>query len=377
MRVLVIGGTGPTGPHLVNGLIARGHDVVILHGGFHEVEFVQPVEHIHTDPHFAETLGPALAGRTFDLVIATYGRIRVIADVLKGRTARLITVSGGAVYAPPEDPRWGPLGPPIAVAEDSPLHDETHGAQGLPLKIRKTERAVMAMHKAGHFSATVFRYPMIYGPHAPANPDWSIVRRILDGRRRFVVGDGGLTVLRRGFAANVAHALLLAVDKADVAAGRIYNVADDVQHSLRQRVDLIARALGHEWELVNVPQQLARKVSPLWVPQRHFAFDTTKLRTELGYADVVPTAQAIVQSAQWLCRHPPKAGGELEKQLGDPFAYDAEDRLMHLAIQSLTEASVVEFPDIGTAHMYRHPKKPDEDWTPSSNANASPPKEST
>ncbi len=33
MQVLVIGGTGPTGPHVVNGLIERGFTVTILHTG--------------------------------------------------------------------------------------------------------------------------------------------------------------------------------------------------------------------------------------------------------------------------------------------------------------------------------------------------------
>ena len=38
MQVLVIGGTGPTGPHVVNGLIAAGCTVTILHTGRHEVD---------------------------------------------------------------------------------------------------------------------------------------------------------------------------------------------------------------------------------------------------------------------------------------------------------------------------------------------------
>ena len=127
MKALVIGGTGPSGPHTVNGLIERGYEVTVLHGGQHEVEFVQPIEHIHTDPHFAETLAPALAGRSFDLVLATYGRMRIIADLLKGKTGRFIGVGGSAVYAPRDDPRWGPLGQPVLVPEDSPRCDDPSG----------------------------------------------------------------------------------------------------------------------------------------------------------------------------------------------------------------------------------------------------------
>ena len=38
MRALVIGGTGPTGHFVVNGLITRGFEVSILHTGNHEVD---------------------------------------------------------------------------------------------------------------------------------------------------------------------------------------------------------------------------------------------------------------------------------------------------------------------------------------------------
>jgi hypothetical protein len=43
------------------------------------------VEHIHADPHFRETLDSAVAGRTFDVVIAAYGRVRLIAEAPAGK----------------------------------------------------------------------------------------------------------------------------------------------------------------------------------------------------------------------------------------------------------------------------------------------------
>ncbi len=33
---LVVGGTGPTGPYIVEGLLQRGYQVAILHRGEHE-----------------------------------------------------------------------------------------------------------------------------------------------------------------------------------------------------------------------------------------------------------------------------------------------------------------------------------------------------
>jgi len=66
MKALVIGGTGPTGPYLVEGLIKRGYDVTIFHRGTHEIDLPEGVGHIHGDPHFLETIGEALGERQFE-----------------------------------------------------------------------------------------------------------------------------------------------------------------------------------------------------------------------------------------------------------------------------------------------------------------------
>jgi nucleoside-diphosphate-sugar epimerase len=70
-RVLVVGGTGPTGPHVVRGLLDRGHDVTIFHRGTHELPELADVEHLHGDPHFRGPIEEALGSHTFDLVVAT------------------------------------------------------------------------------------------------------------------------------------------------------------------------------------------------------------------------------------------------------------------------------------------------------------------
>src|SRR5512139_3540147 len=88
---LVIGGTGPTGHFIVNGLRARGHRVAMLHSGRHELpEISDDVEHVHTNPFDEAALRGALEGRTFDVCVATYGRLRVTARVMAGRCARFL-----------------------------------------------------------------------------------------------------------------------------------------------------------------------------------------------------------------------------------------------------------------------------------------------
>src|SRR5712691_8407958 len=109
MNALVLGGTGPTGPYIVNGLLERGYEVTIMHGGFHEVEFAGPVEDLHGDVHFKESLQATLGDRKWDLVIFMYGRLRETAEFMIGRTGRFIGVGAAGGTAPPRDPRWGPL----------------------------------------------------------------------------------------------------------------------------------------------------------------------------------------------------------------------------------------------------------------------------
>ena len=365
MKALVIGGTGPSGPHTVNGLLQRGYEVTVLHGGQHEVEFREPVEHIHTDPHFAETLAPALEGRRFDLVLATYGRMRIIAELIKGKTGRFIGVGGSAVYASPSDPRWGALGRPVELREDGPRCDDPAGSKFNHL-MWVTEETVMRAHSEGHYNATYFRYPLLFGPNAPANPDWSIVRRLLDGRRQIVVAANGL-LRRRGYAENVAHALLLSVDQPDASRGQIYNIRDERQYTQRQHVEFIAKRMGHACEIVEATPASAYRVykgGSAALPASVIEFDIGKIKSQLGYRDLVDPADGLAIAVDWLVANRPQPGGEIERQLGDPFAYEAEDALIAACHNGASAQEAVQFPEMQLGHMYRHPKKAGDAWAP-------------
>ena len=142
----------------------------------------------------------------------------------------------------------------------------------------RTEEAVFAHHpRAAHF-----RYPYVYGPHQLVPREWLVVRRILDGRDRIVVADDGLTLHHHGYTENLAHALLLAVDQPDAAAGKIFNVGDEEVLSIRQVVELIATALGHPLEIVSMPFELALPARPLLAQPlpTHRVLDIGRVRTD-------------------------------------------------------------------------------------------------
>ncbi|MDX6562090.1 MAG: hypothetical protein QOD65_1904, partial [Gaiellales bacterium] len=367
-RALVIGGTGPTGPFVVEGLHARGYDVTILHGGQHEVEFAVPdIRHIHVDPHFEETLRAGIGDETFELVVAQYGRLRIIADVFKGRTERLVAVGGATgIFAPGDDERWGAAGKPELFPDTSTIYVRDAGEDGrnkLGLRMVEAMQKLFDNHQSGAYSATYVGYPVNYGPRTPGPYDWTIVRRILDGRKQLVLADGGIKLESRIYTENAAAAVLLVVDNAAIAAGKRYSVADEYQFTMRQRVEYIARHLGRELEIVDVPYDVAWPCYPLYRHTRdHRLCQSTLIRSELGYADPVSGDTAIARTVDWLVGNPPEPGGEIERQVGDPFAYALEDELVASWRQARASVREVESPLPEQGHQYRHPKKPGEEW---------------
>lgn len=363
--VLVIGGTGPTGPGVVGGLLARGFDVTILHGGHHEVELPGEVRHLHADPHWSDSLRDAIGDGRFDLVVAQYGRLAVTAEVFAGRTDRLIAVGGAhGSLAHQQDPRWGPLGRPAVVDEDGE-HLERDGSRGtLAVKMAAAEQALFDGHREGRYDATLLAYPVVYGPRQVAPHEWCIVRRLLDGRRRIVVADGGIRLESRLYTEHAVHAVLLAVDHPEAAAGRKFVVTDDTVFTMRQRISFVANQLGVEVELVDLPYAVATPCHPYW---RHGADhrlrSNARIRQELGYVDTTSASEALRATVDWLVSHPPVPGGPEEARLADSFDYAYEDRL----IQRWEELSGG-LPAGGTpyrpTHAYRHPSRPDEPWRP-------------
>jgi nucleoside-diphosphate-sugar epimerase len=369
-EALVIGGTGPTGPKVVAGLVARGFRTTILHGGQHEVEFAVPgIEHIHEDPHFEETLRRGLGDRTFDLVVAQYGRLRIVADVLAGRTERLVAVGGATgIYGGEADLRWGGMGRPALFPDST----EIFASESTSAPVDKIGvRMVQAMdrlfdhHARGSYSASYVTYPVNYGPRNPGPYDWSIIRRALDGRRRVVIADGGMRLESRVYSPNAANAVLLVIDNPDIAAGKRYSVADRYTFTMRQRIEFIGAHLGREFELVDMPYDVAWAAHPYWRRMRdHKLCESTIIRQELGYHEEVEPDAALAATIDWLVANPPEPGGEAERQVGDPFDYVREDELIERWLGLRATLGNVDNPLPDAGHQYRHPKAPGEAWRP-------------
>ena len=133
LNVLVLGGTGFLGPHIVNALVTRGHRVAILTRGQREPSLYEEsyanVEHLIGDRAQPDGLN-ALRGRRWDVVLETSGYrhpwTRDAVEALRGSSDLYLYVSSTGVYWPYRTVDLAEDGP-IPLVDDPPQEQPTYG----------------------------------------------------------------------------------------------------------------------------------------------------------------------------------------------------------------------------------------------------------
>jgi hypothetical protein len=135
-----------------------------------------------------------------------------------------------------------------------------------------------------------------------------------------------------------------------------------VQLTLRQWVQVILEGMGAEVELVDVPAVIAPHFKAVYLPNSehmttHCVFDTAKVRSVLGYRDVVGPVAALHESVAWWQSHPvdpvnPPAA------FVDRFDYALEDAVMQAWMDaSATLMRAQPQPAVPEVHPMPHPKE--------------------
>lgn len=106
LRILILGGTGFTGPYQVRYALARGHAVTLFNRGRRPQQWPGPVEELVGDRNTGDL--KALAGREWDVCVDNPTTlpfwVRDAGQALKGRVGHYVFVSTLSVYASDEDP---------------------------------------------------------------------------------------------------------------------------------------------------------------------------------------------------------------------------------------------------------------------------------
>ncbi len=106
LRILILGGTGFTGPHQVRYALAHGHKLTLFNRGRRPKQWPAPVEELVGDRNTGDL--KALAGREWDVCIdnptTLPSWVRDAGQVLKGKVRHYVFISTLSVYASDKDP---------------------------------------------------------------------------------------------------------------------------------------------------------------------------------------------------------------------------------------------------------------------------------
>jgi len=332
MTVLVTGGSGLVGSHVIAALRAAGEPVrALVRPGTDAAAVVralgaEPVTADLTDPaswrdaaagargivHAAALVAPTRRLEDFLAINVEGTRAAVVAAAAAG--ARLVHISSVAVYGRTGAYAAGAGG----VTEEFPFgriapHDFYAQSK------RAAETALWEEAARRRVAAVAIRPNVVYGER-----DRLFSPRVVGVvRRGFVpqVGRGG-NCLSCVYAGNVAAAVVRALD-ADAAPGRAYNVTTDGAGALTQRgfVDAFAEALGLRVRRVALPYRLARLLVDGWTrwqmlrrpgaypgvggaAVRFLAgenpFVAERARRELGWEPPVAAREAVRRTVRWV-----------------------------------------------------------------------------
>ena len=338
MKILIIGGTNFIGPHVVHRLSAIGHEVTVFHRGKTTAELPQNVNCIKGDrrnlPEMKsefERLSPQVV---LDMIPYTEQDALTTMSTFKGIAQRVVAISSMDVYR-----AYGViLGReavvvPVPLTEDSPLRQQLYPFREMPSRPLHApvdyekilvEQVIMA---DPDLPGTILRLPMVYGPNDPLHRLFPYLQR-MDANRPAIVLEESIAQWRGpyGYVENVAGAIALAACD-EQAMGRIYHVADSEVLSEAERIARVGQVAGWQGKVVTVPkEQLPAEWKLAVNTEQNWFVDTTRIRQELGYSEVVPPDEALRLTIDWQRSHPP----DEMSQWGAPWLLDyaTEDAIL-------------------------------------------------
>lgn len=236
MKILVTGGAGFIASHLVDNLIAKGHDVIIVDNlstgreeninpkaRFYKVDICNAAaladildkERPDVINHHAAhaDVRKSVEMPAYDANINILGSLNLCQLSMKYQVKKFIYAStGGAVYGEPKR---------MPVTEESPI--EPLSQYGVSK--HTVEHYLSVFNKLYHMNFTILRYPNVYGPRQSPYGEAGVVaifsEHILNNKRPTIFGDGSKT-RNYVFVADIIEANLKALEKE--GNGEIFNL---------------------------------------------------------------------------------------------------------------------------------------------------------
>lgn len=291
MRIVVTGGAGFIGSHLVDAFIAEGHDVVVIdnlwsHGGGRRENLHARASFVHMDIrdeavkrifheykpeivcHHAAQHSVAIGARDpqFDANVNIVGMLNVLDAAVAAGTRKVIFASSAATYGDVTQ---------MPVDETSPQRPVS------PYGISKmvTEH-YLRFYQAEHgLDYTALRYGNVYGPRQDPNGEAGVIAIFI---AKFLAGEGvridwdGEQTRDYVYVGDVVRANLAALTH---GSGEIYVIGTGKKTSVNSIYTALVAATGFEAPLARAPRRPG--------DAREVYFNPAKAARELGWrADV-------------------------------------------------------------------------------------------
>ncbi|MGH9938919.1 MAG: NAD-dependent epimerase/dehydratase family protein [Blastocatellia bacterium] len=346
-NILVTGGAGFIGSHLVDALVARGHRVRILDAVAPQVHVTGEPQYLNPEAEFirGDVCDTGLLEKALEGVDVIYhqaaevgvgqsmyeiqryvrandlGTAALLEAVVKRRSqirklivASSMSIYGEGAYRNPDGetvypavrpasqlierqwelicPRTGAVLTPIGTSEEKPLVPTSVYA----ITKQDQEQFCLVVGRAYGAPTVALRYFNVYGPRqALSNPYTGVCAifssRLLNNQKPMIFEDGGQT---RDFVhvSDIVQANLLALetDRADYQA---VNVGTGRATSVKQVMKMLAEGLGKQIEPEIVGKYREGDV-------RHCVADIARARALLGYEPKVSLEQGIPELLEWV-----------------------------------------------------------------------------
>jgi len=299
--VLVTGGAGFIGSHIVDGLVEKGHRVLVLDDlSTGRTENVNSAAELHELDIRSVEAAELIAKENVDVLYHLAAQMdvrRSTEDPLFDASVNVLGILNllqAAVSAAVDQVIFASTGGAIYGEQETFPAPEGHPAQPVsPYGVSKlaSERYLFYFHTQYGLNATCLRFANVYGerqnPHGEAGVVAIFMNKLLSGETPTINGDG-LQTRDYIHVSDVVAANLAALGRRGF---HIYNVGTGRETDVVELYRAIATSLGLDREASHGPGMPGE--------QRRSSVDASLLRSELGVPEPLPLADGIARTAEW------------------------------------------------------------------------------
>jgi len=310
-KVLVTGGAGFIGSHLVDRLLKDGFEVHVIDdlstGKLENVAHYQGKENFHfikgdirdfdlikktvkdIDAAFHEaalvSVLRSVKNPLYTNEVNVIGTLNLLKACLGSGVKCFIYGSSTAIYGD---------------AEDLPIKEDSIPKPISPYAVSKlaAENYVNVFHKVYGLKTVCLRYFNVYGPRQTYGPYSGaitiFINRLLSNQPPIIYGDGEQT---RDFTEvrDIVDANMLALEKHN-AVGQVFNIATGVPTTINSLAELLQKIMG-KTEL----KAIYKNQRPGDI--RHSYADISKVRKMLGYEPKIGLREGLTKLVEWWSTH--------------------------------------------------------------------------